>query len=751
MAQKKTKAKSSAATPSGSPTSAPRKTAGKAPAKKAVKHVARTAPPNQNLYFDRDESWMLFNWRVLEEAEDASNPLLERVKFLAITASNLDEFIEIRVASLLQHIEDAFNEPQRPDDAGQTPQQRLDRLNVVMHNFVDAQYACWNQKLLPALRAENIHLLSWRDLDERQRAYALNFYESEVDPLLTPVTIDPSHPFPRVLNKALCIALLLRSKRSGKTTPRASASLGVVTVPRALPRLVPLPSPEGRFDFIMLHKLIESQIARMFRGYEVLSRAPFRVTRNSNLYLEEEESRSVLESVRAELHNRRKGDAVRMEIESSATEEIVERLRTNFELDPEQVFRTKGPVNLLRLMNLYGGIARPDLKFTSFSGRRYRMSPKCANLFDEVRTKDILLHHPYDSYSTVEDFVESAVEDPAVVSMEQTLYRTSEASPLFTALTEAAQTKEVTVVVELMARFDEASNIRWAREMQDAGVGVFHGILGLKTHCKLALMVRRDPDGVVRRYAHLGTGNYNSVTARYYTDVSLLTARPEITSAVQSVFRYLTAQSESEDYSPLQVAPLTLAPTILKLIAREVQHAKEGKPAAIVAKMNALLDRPTMEALYAASNAGVEIDLIVRGMCMLRPGVKGLSERIRVRSIVGRFLEHSRIFSFANNGKPEVFCGSADWMPRNLFERCEVVFPVDDPVLSDRLRNEILGSYLADNVKARLLQPDGTYVRAPKSGQPFSAQEHLMSLAMAESSDPQENRRSLDDQSMTPS
>jgi polyphosphate kinase len=718
----------------------------KAAAKKADTRAAQhKAQESERLYLDRDESWMLFNRRVLEEAEDSSNPLLERVKFLAITASNLDEFIEIRVASLLQHIEDAYNEPQRPDDAGLTPQHRLDRLNVVMHDFVDAQYACWNQQLMPALRAENIHLLSWRDLDERQRAYALNFYEAEVDPLLTPVTIDPSHPFPRVLNKALCIALLLRSKRGGRISPRASASLGVVTVPRALPRLVPLPSVEGRSDFIMLHKLIESQIARMFRGYEILSRAPFRVTRNSNLYLEEEESRSVLESVRAELHNRRKGDAVRMEIESSATEEIIERLRINFELDPEQVFRTKGPVNLLRLMNLYGGVARPNLKFPAFHGHRYHLSPKSSNLFDELRTKDILLHHPFDSYSVVEDFVESAVADPAVVSMEQTLYRTSEASPLFTALTEAAQSKEVTVVVELMARFDEASNIRWAREMQDAGVGVFHGILGLKTHCKLALMVRRDPDGVVRRYAHLGTGNYNSVTARFYTDVSLLTARPQITSAVQTVFRYLTAQSESEDYSPLQVAPLTLAPTILKLIAREAEHAKAGKPAAIVAKMNALLDRPTMEALYAASNAGVEIDLIIRGMCMLRPGVKGLSERIRVRSIVGRFLEHSRIFSFANDGHPEVYCGSADWMPRNLFERCEVVFPVEDPALSDRIRNEILGSYLADNVKARLLQPDGSYIRAPKNGQPFSAQEHLMALAAVNGGESQENRRPLED------
>ena len=708
------------------------------PVKRASKNVAKKAakngaPASESLFFARDESWMLFNYRVLEEAEDATNPLLERVKYLAITASNLDEFIEIRVASLLQHIEDGFNERQRADEGGQTPQQRLDRLDVILHEFVEAQYACWNDKLRPALRAQNIHLLNWRDLDDRARAYALNFYETQVDPLLTPVTIDPSHPFPRVLNKALCIALLLRSKRSARSEPKPPAALGVVTVPRALPRLIPLPpSAEGRSDFIMLHKLIESQVDRMFRGYEVLARAPFRVTRNSNLYLQEEESRSVLESVRAELHNRRKGDAVRMEIENSAPEEIIERLRTNFELEPVQVFRTKGPVNLTRLMNLYSGVARPDLKFAGFHGRKIHLSPKSANLFDELRTRDILLHHPFDSYATVEDFVELAVADPAVVSMEQTLYRTSEASPLFTALTEAAQTKEVTVVVELMARFDEASNIRWAREMEDAGVGVYHGILGLKTHCKLALMVRRDPDGVVRRYAHLGTGNYNSVTARFYTDISLLTSRPEVTSAVQAVFRYLTAKAESDTYAPLLVAPLTLAPTILQLIARERDHARAGKPASIVAKMNALLDRATIEALYEASRAGVEIDLIVRGICSLRPGVKGVSDRIRVRSIVGRYLEHSRIFSFVNNGHPEVYCGSADWMSRNLFERCEVVFPVDDQALSARLRDEILAAYLKDNVKARLLQPDGKYMRAPRDGAAFSAQDHLMEISTAE-------------------
>jgi polyphosphate kinase len=698
--------------------------------KKSVDKSASPLP--EPLFFARDESWILFNRRVLEEAQDANNPLLERVKFLAITASNLDEFFEIRVAGLLQHIEDGFIEPQPSDQGGRTPQQRLDRLGTMLHEFVDAQYVCWNEQLLPALRAENVRLLNWRDLDERQREFALSLYENEVDPLLTPVTIDPSHPFPRVLNKALCIALLLRYKRSGRTGPKSPPVLGVVTVPRALPRLLLLPSAEGRFDFIMLHKLIESQVERMFRGYEILARAPFRVTRNSNLYLQEEESRSVLESVREELHNRRKGDAVRLEIESSAPDEIVERLRVNFELEPVQVFRTNGPVNLLRLMNLYANIARPELKFPSFHGRRYALSPKSANLFDELRQKDILLHHPFDSYSTVEGFVQAAAADPSVMSMEQTLYRTSEASPLFRALTEAAQTKEVTVVVELMARFDEASNIRWAREMEDAGVGVFHGIVGLKTHCKLALMVRRDPDGVVRRYAHLGTGNYNSLTARFYTDISLLTARPDITSAIQKVFRYLTARAEANDYAPLLVAPLTLAPEILKLIAREADHARAGRPAAIIAKMNALLDRATIEALYDASKAGVEIDLIVRGICALRPGVKGLSERIRVRSIVGRFLEHSRIFSFQNGGQPVVLCGSADWMPRNLFERCEVLFPVSDPVLSLRLRGEILGSYLKDNVKARLLQPDGSYMRAPITGGAFNAQQHLTALSAAE-------------------
>jgi polyphosphate kinase len=700
----------------------------------AAKHVAKKTAAvkkvgghtTETLFFNRDESWLRFNQRVLEEAQDASNPLLERVKFLAITASNLDEFVEIRVAGILQRIEDGYSVTQPPDEGGLRPEERLDRLSKWLAEFVAAQYRCWNEQLLPAMHEAKIRVLRWSELNDEARAKALKFYENEIDPLLTPVTIDPSHPFPRVLNKALCLALLLRYKRKGVKMGRV---LGVVTVPRSLPRLIQLDCSEGHADFILLHELIESQVERMFRGYEVLSCSAFRVTRNSNLYLQEEESRSVLESVRTELHNRRKGDAVRLEIESTATEEIVERLQTNFELEPWQVFRTDGPVNLSRLMNLYSEVKWPSLKYPAFKDREFKLSAKSADIFDELLKGDVMLHHPFDSYKTVEDFIEAGAEDPNVISMKQTLYRTSKDSPIFRALIEAAQSKDVTVVVELMARFDEDSNIRWARELEDAGVGVFHGIFGYKTHCKLALLVRRDPDGVVRRYAHLGTGNYNPVTARFYTDISLMTSRPELTEAVQKVFNYLTAETEGESYAPLLVAPLTLADGLVALIDREAAHAKAGRPSGIVAKMNALLDRRTVEALYAASKAGVEIDLIVRGICSLRPGVKGLSERIRVRSIVGRFLEHSRIFSFANGGKEEIYCGSADWMPRNLVERCEVVYPVTQPDLVKRLREEILAAYLADNMKARLLQPDGEYVRAHVSGTPFSAQDYLMRVA----------------------
>jgi len=714
---------------------APSKTPSRATPRRSAK--APSVPPGGRL-IDRDESWLQFNSRVLEEADDTSNPLLERVKFLAITASNLDEFVEIRVAGVLQRLEEGLGLPQSVDAGGLTRSERLERVRGHLHRFNADQSSCWNDRLVPELKLAGISVLAWKHLRKADREFAIKFFQEQVDPLLTPVTLDPSHPFPRVLNKALCLALLLRHKRKLKsgTSPKI---LGVITIPRSLPHLIALPEHKGQRNFLLLEDLIEAHVESMFRGYSILNRTAFRVTRNSNLYMQEEEARSLLETVAEELHNRRKGDAVRMEIDAFASEEIAERLRVNFELEPWQVFRTTAPINLSRLMALYSAAKIPALKFLEFHGRRVTLDQSTkppTNIFAVLRKEDILLHHPFDSYSTVEEFIASAAADDSVISIKQTLYRTSADSTIFSALKTAAESKDVTVVVELMARFDEASNIRWARELEDAGVQVFHGIFGFKTHCKLALIVRRDSDGIIRSYAHLGTGNYNPVTARFYTDISLLTARPELTDAVLRVFRYLTADWKAgpNAYRPLLVAPVTLHTDMLALIAREASHAKAGRPARIIAKMNGLLDVPTIDALYAASQAGVEIDLIVRGMCALRPGIPGFSDHIRVRSIIGRFLEHSRIFFFANGGpddgpQSEIYCGSADWMTRNLYERCEVVFPVVDPALKRRLREEILGSYLDDNLKARLMNPDGSYQRAPKAMPAISAQLHFMELS----------------------
>ena len=693
--------------------------------------MARLSAESPAAFINREESWLKFNWRVLEEAEDTHNPLLERVKFLAITASNLDEFFEVRVGGLLQQLEDGYN---ATTVDGLTMVEEKEVIRELTRQFVDEQYACWNERLRPELSAQGVRVLGIDDLDAEARAFVDQYCERELDPLLTPVTVDPAHPFPRVINKALCLGLLLRRRRRASLT-----YTGVVTVPRSLPRLIRLPA-QGTIDFIFLADLVAYHAARMYHGYDIVSSAAFRVTRNSNLYLQEEESRNLLESVRAELHNRRKGDAVRMEIESAADPEIIERLRTVFELDPWQVFSVPGPVNLSRLFNIYEQANRPELKFRVFAPRELRLTAKSKDLFEEVRRHDILLHHPYDSFDAVVAFIKSAAEDERVLSIKQTLYRTSEHSLIVPALITAAAHKDVTAVVELKARFDEASNIRWARDLEDAGVQVFHGLVGLKTHCKLSLLVRRDPDGVTRRYAHLGTGNYNATTARIYTDLSLLTADPEITSAVHDVFSFLTAYAEHSNYGSLLVAPIDLNEKTLELIAREAEHARQGRPARIIAKMNALLDKNVIKALYQASQAGVDMELLVRGICALRPGMRGLSDRIRVRSIVGRFLEHSRIYYFENGGEPEVYLGSADWMPRNLHERVEVLFPLKNPLLRDRVMHEILAAYLADNVKARFLQKDGRYLRPwqpargrsrkpPHGKVAFNSQEFLVALA----------------------
>ena len=698
--------------------------------------MARISLDSPQYFLNRDTSWLAFNRRVLEEAGDEGNPLLERLKFLAISASNLDEFFEVRVAAMMQQIEDGYNEA-GPD--GLTLSEKRDLLNKLSHEFVDDQYECWNVRLRPALAEKGIRVLGLHELDGDALRFVDEYCEKELDPLLTPVTVDPAHPFPRVINKALCLGFLLRRRRRSALT-----YTGVVSVPRALPRLVRLPS-ESTADFIFLADLVAHHAVRMYQGYDIVSSAPFRVTRNSNLYLAEEEARSLLESVRAELHNRRKGDAVRMEIEADADPEIIERLRTVFELDPWQVFPVNGPVNLSRLFNVYEQVNRPDLKYRAFSPRELRLTAKSKDLFEELRGHDILLHHPFDSYDAVISFIESAAEDERVLSIKQTLYRTSEHSLIVPSLMDAASRKEVTAVVELKARFDEASNIRWARDLEDAGVQVFHGLVGLKTHCKLSLLVRRDPDGITRSYAHIGTGNYNATTARFYTDLSLFTANPEVTRAVHDVFSFLTAYAENPSYEPLLVAPLDLAEKSIALIDREAEHARQGKDARIIAKMNALLDKTVIQALYRASQAGVQVDLIVRGMCALRPGVRGVSENIRVRSIVGRFLEHSRIFYFANGGDEEIYIGSADWMSRNLYERVEVLVPLRDEMLRERVRHEILDAYLSDKRKARILLKDATYMRVwqpqhgtrnrrpPAGAAAFSAQDFLMSVAEGKS------------------
>jgi polyphosphate kinase len=695
--------------------------------------MKRIALDDPRYYLNRHVQWLEFNRRVLEEARDPGNPPLERVKFLAITANNLDEFVEVRVSSFLQRIEHGSRDA-GPD--GLTAEQELEKVSAAMHVFVEDQYKCWNEELLPTLSKQSIRVLSMSELDSKDSLAAKKFYERRISPMLTPVTVDPSHPFPRVLNKALCIAFLLRRRRDGKGKPY----FGVVTVPRALPRLLRLPAGEDGIRYVFLQDIISTYAAKLYRGYEILASTSFRITRNSNLYLEEEETRSLMEAVDSQVTHRRKGEAVRLEIEAGAHPEIVDRLVGTFKLDESLVFRVQGPVNLQRLFHLYEESPRPDLKYPPFVARQIRIGHDADSMFEAIRRQDVMLHHPYDSYDGVVNFLQTAAHDPRVLSIKQTLYRTNSDSPVARALLEAADKKEVTVVVELKASFDEATNIRWARSFEDAGVQVFHGLVGLKTHAKLALIVRQDPDGKIRRYAHLGTGNYNPSTARYYTDLSLLTRDEAITSAVHDVFNFLTAYAEQPNYKPLMVAPRDMAKSCIALIDRETRHARRGRPARIIVKVNAIVDPPVIQALYRASQAGVEIDLIVRGQCTLVPGLRGISSRVHVRSIVGRFLEHSRIFYFENSGKPEIFLGSADWMPRNLYERVEVLFPLKDPQHCERVCTEILSSYLGDTRKARILASDGrySYPRAARNGHGFSAQDHLMRLA-AGTGDPQRN------------
>jgi polyphosphate kinase len=691
-----------------------------APPGAAPVQVAGVDYSGRNAFIDREYSWLEFNNRVLEEARDPENPLLERIKFLAIVANNLDEFFEVRVAALLQKVEAGI-----PVDgiAGLDAPAKLDAILKLCQKTVKLQYKCWNEELLPGLREKNVHMKTMASLGKDEEKHVHAFFRNEIYPLLTPIKVDPAHPFPWVLNKSLCLLAILKEdkKRDG---------LGVITIPRSLPRLVSVPNKEKGLSFIFIHDVVQHYITELFKGYPIKSSAPFRATRNSNLYLEEEEGSSLIDALEAVVHNRRRGDVVRLEIDKNASKRIVDVLAKTFDIEPSQIFRVDGPVNLNRLASLYNMVPMANLKYPPINAANAIHFQDPEDLFQEIRQRDILLHHPFDSYDPVVRFIQSAAEDPKVQVIKQTLYRTNEESPIMYALLEAAeQGKEVVAVVELKARFDEKSNISWARQLEEKGGTVVYGLVGLKTHCKLSLAIRKEESGF-ELYAHVGTGNYNPETARRYTDLSFLTSDTEITEGVSEVFNFLTSQSRSPDFKTLQVGPVNFLSETLRRIRVETEAARAGKRAGITAKMNALFDKDVIEALYEASQAGVAVRLIVRGTCALRPGVKGLSENVQVKSVVGRFLEHSRIFHFENDGNPAVFIGSGDWMVRNLRERVEVAIPIKDPALA-RWIEDILTVYWSDNSKSRLMKADGSYLRvAPIPGDPsINAQEWLAKRA----------------------
>jgi polyphosphate kinase len=654
---------------------------------------------------NRELSWLEFNHRVLEEAMDRATPLLERVKFFCIFSSNLDEFFEVRVAGLKQQLDSPVVD-RTPD--GLTVTENLRAVTRRVRQLVERQYKCWREDLRPALAREGIRFLSFPELSDADRAWVENFYRTQVRPVLTPLGLDPAHPFPQLLNKSLNSIVQLEITEDAELRQR----LAVVQVPRVLPRLVKLPRPDSpEQHYIFLGELIGHYLADLFPGTTILGYWHFRVTRNSELYIDEEETANLLKAVENELLNRRRGDAVRLEVEYGCPLEIRTQLLENLGLTEDDLFLIDGPVNPIRLAAICEGDHSPELRDPPFVAPVAAALREHHDIFAAIRERDLLLHHPYENFSSVVDFLRQAAADPGVLAVKQTLYRTGGDLQIVGALMDAVRNgKQVTAVVELKARFDEANNILWARRLEEAGVHVVYGLVGCKIHAKMCLVVRKDSDGI-RRYLHLGTGNYNPVTGRLYTDLSLLTCKPAFGEDATNLFNLLTGICQFQGTKKLLVAPFELHRRMIALIEREAVNAKKGLPARIIAKMNALVDPQIIAALCRASQAGVQIDLIVRGICCLRPRVKGVSDRITVRSIVDRFLEHSRIFYFENACQPEVFAGSADWMPRNFFRRIEVVFPVEDGNLRERIRGELLEILLRDNVKARFLQAAGSCTR----------------------------------------
>lgn len=678
---------------------------------------------NPKYYTNREMSWLLFDHRVLEEARDKNIPLFERLKFLSITASNLDEFFMIRVASLKDMVNAGY---EKKDIAGMTPTEQLQALDKAIHELVELQYSTWNRSLLPKLKQNGLQVISrHEDLTEEEAVYVDQYFEENVYPVLTPMAVDSSRPFPLIRNKTLNIAALVRKKNSS-----GELEFATVQVPSVLDRIVKLPTVGRTKKIILLEEIIEKNIDKLFLNYDIVCAHPFRIMRNADLTIEEDEAADLLKEIEKQLKKRQWGEAIRLEVEDGMDKRLLKILKSELHLE-QNIYRIAGPLDLTVLMKIYGLEGFAHLKTPKYVPQQVPELPVGCNLFDEIRKGDILLHHPYQTFVPVVEFIRQAAKDPDVLAIKQTLYRVSGNSPIIAALAQAAENgKQVTVLVELKARFDEENNIVWAKMLEKAGCHVIYGLVGLKTHSKITLVVRREEDGI-RRYVHLGTGNYNDATAKQYTDIGLLTCAELVGEDATAVFNMLSGYSEPLVWNKLSVAPLWLKDKFLYLIDREKKHAAAGRPAAIIAKMNSLCDRDIIAALYEAAAAGVKIDLIVRGICCLKTGLPGISENITVRSIVGNFLEHSRIFYFRNDDKYEIYCGSADWMPRNLERRVEILFPVDRQELKEELLH-ILEWQLKDNVKASVLQPDGSYEKIDKRGRIlFQSQEAFCQEAVA--------------------
>ena len=656
---------------------------------------------NSKVFINRELSWLEFDARVLGEAEDVLNPLFERLKFLSITASNLDEFFMVRVASLKDMVNAGYT---KKDIAGMTAAEQLAALDDRTHAFVKRQYKIYNDELVPALAREGFHIIgSHEELTHEQEIFVDKYFHEDVYPVLTPMAVDSSRPFPLIRNKTLNIAALLKKKNGDDGTEFAT-----VQVPSVLPRFVRLPGEQD--TIILLEEIIERNIDKLFLNYDILCAYPYRIMRNADLSIDEEDAADLLKEIEKQLKKRQWGQAIRLEVQGNIDKQLLKRLKSELNITDSDIYRIDGPLDLTFLMKLYGSFDYAKLKTPKYMPAPVPELMNGKNIFEAVREGDILLHHPYQTFDPVVDFVRQAANDPGVLAIKQTLYRVSGNSPIVAALAAAAENgKQVSVLVELKARFDEENNIIWARKLEQAGCHVIYGLVWLKTHSKITLVVRREEDGI-RRYVHLGTGNYNDSTAKLYCDMGLFTCSPAIGEDATAVFNMLSGYSEPVGWNKLSLAPLWLRDRFHYLVEREIRHAREGQEAHIIAKMNSVCDKDIIELMYRASKAGVKIELIVRGICCLIPQLEGVSENITVRSIVGTFLEHSRIFYFENGGNPEIYMASADWMSRNLDRRVEIMFPVEDAKLKKEVKH-ILDVQLADNVKAQLMQPDGSYVR----------------------------------------